>query len=236
MRTMIAAAGGAWLMLLGVVVPAGAAGPQATYPPPTSFEPFRMASPAEEIALARSAAPASIANDAEILTLGSHDYQTTVKGKNGFTCLVQRSWVNTFDNAEFWNPKIRVAICLNPPAVRSVLPADLETTRWVLAGVSKDEMAARTRAALAAHRVADPEPGAMSYMMSKQGYITDNGGHWYSHVMFFMPHTDGALWGANSTAAPVFSQDVGPMTYFFVLVPKWSDGTAVFPGTETHTH
>jgi hypothetical protein len=37
-----------------------------------------------EIALARSAAPESISRDAEILILGRHGFETTVKGKNGF--------------------------------------------------------------------------------------------------------------------------------------------------------
>src|SRR5882757_3089706 len=42
----------------------------------------------EEIALARSAAPTSISDKAEILTLGSHGYTTAIKGTNGFVCLV----------------------------------------------------------------------------------------------------------------------------------------------------
>jgi hypothetical protein len=219
------------ILLLGTVAPAEAEETKRSYPTPTSFEQFRFADPSEEIAMARSAAPASISNGAEILTLGKQGYETAVKGKNGFVCLIQRSWVNPFDDPEFWNPKIRVSICVNPAAARSVLPDYLQRTRWVLSGVSKAKMAERTSEAIAAHTIPDPLPGAMSYMMSKQGYIHDNVGHWYSHVMFFVPHTDSAAWGANSPGVPVFSQDVGPqpVTFFFVVVPKWSDGSLVFP-------
>jgi hypothetical protein len=37
-----------------------------------------------EIALARSAAPESISQDAEVTVLGRHGYETVVKGMNGF--------------------------------------------------------------------------------------------------------------------------------------------------------
>jgi hypothetical protein len=66
-----------------------------------------MADRAAEIALARSAAPESIAREAEVLVLGRNGFETAVKGKNGFVCVVGRSWTSTVD-AEFWNPKVRV--------------------------------------------------------------------------------------------------------------------------------
>ena len=59
----------------------------------------------DEIALARSAAPPSIAEHAEVLVLDEHGYLTAVKGANGFVCFVGRSWDVAFDNPEFWNPK-----------------------------------------------------------------------------------------------------------------------------------
>ncbi|OOG42524.1 hypothetical protein [Rhodanobacter sp. C05] len=227
---MIGAGACSLILLLSAVTRAGAEKTKGPYPTPASFEQFRFTSPSEEIAMARSAAPTSISNDAEILTLGSQGYETAVKGKNGFVCLVQRSWGDPFDDPEFWNPKVRTSLCLNPAAVRSVLPSYLEITRWVLSGVPKAKMIERTNAAMAAHTIPDPLPGSMSYMMSKQGYINDGSGHWHPHLMFFMPHTDGATWGANSPGAPVFSQDISPqMTIFFVVVSKWSDGSPASP-------
>ena len=52
---------------------------------------------AAEIALARSAAPSSVSGDAEVLVLGRKGYETAVKGKNGFVCVVERSWMSPFD-------------------------------------------------------------------------------------------------------------------------------------------
>jgi hypothetical protein len=188
---------------------------------------YRVASPSEEVALARSAAPTSISGDAEVLTLGNHGYETAMKGKNGFVCLVERSWGAGFDDAEFWNPKIRAPICFNSAAAGTVLPGYLERTEWVLAGSSKSDMIARAKAAIAADRFVMPKPGAMCYMMSKQGYLSDAAGHWHPHLMFFLAHTDGAAWGANLDGSPIFAAqgDPEPVTTFFVPVTKWSDGT-----------
>src|SRR5437870_13855133 len=54
-------------------------------------------------AIARSAAPDSIARDAEVQVLGRHGFETAVKGKNGFLCIVGRGWTSAPDS-EFWNP------------------------------------------------------------------------------------------------------------------------------------
>jgi hypothetical protein len=214
-------------VFLGALGPAGAEDAKPLYPAMVQIEQDRMGSASEEISLARSAAPASISGAAEVLTLGDHGYETAVKGKNGFICLVERSWANRFGDAEFWNPKLRAPICHNLAAARSILPPYLERTRWVLAGVSKTHMLARTKSALAANTFPAPEPGALSFMMSKQGYLGDAAGHWHPHLMFYLVHTDGAAWGAGLDGSPVFAAqgDPEPVTTFFVPVPKWSDGT-----------
>ncbi len=210
-----------------VTGPACADVAKPAYPAMAQIAQYRMASAAEEISLARSAAPASISGEAEVLTLGSHGYETAVKGKNGFVCLVQRSWAAGFDDNEFWNPKLRAPLCFNAAAARSVLPRYFERTRLVLAGASKSSMIDSTKSALAAHTFAAPEPGAMCFMMSKQGYLGDKAGHWHPHLMFYLAHTDGAAWGADLAGSPVFAAQDHPedITTFMVPVPKWSDGT-----------
>jgi hypothetical protein len=220
--------------LLGGIGSACADDAKPAYPAMAPVEQYHVASASEEIALSRSAAPNSISSDASVLTLGEHGYETTLKGRNGFVCLVQRSWASGFDDAEFWNPKLRAPICFNPAAARTVLPAYLERTAWVIAGVSKADMLKRTSAELAANRIATPEPGAVAFMMSKQGYLGDLAGHWHPHLMFFLAHADVADWGADLRGSPVFAarDDLESVTTFFVLVPKWSDGTPAV--TEMH--
>jgi hypothetical protein len=216
--------------LTGAVGPASAQAAAAPYQTMAPIAQYRIASQSDEIALARSAAPPSLSKDADVMTLGDKGYETAVKGKNGFVCIVERSWASDFGDAEFWNPKERAPICFNPASVRSVLPTYLQQTKWVLAGATKPQLIERTKAAIAAGRIVPPEVGAMCYMMSKDGYLGDAaGGHWHPHLMFFLPHDakGPADWGANLPGVPVAGGDVGldPASVYFVVVSKWSDGT-----------
>ena len=203
----------------------------ASYSTMAPVEQYLEPTPADEIALARSAAPPSISADAEVLVLGRHGYETVVKGKNGFVCFVERSWANHFDSDEFWNPRMRAPNCFNAPAARTVLPPKLKRTEWVLAGASKQEIIAKTKAALASKVFGAPEPGSLSYMMSVQGHLNDADGHWHPHVMLFVPGAGAgaaAGWGANLPGSPIMAQegdDTDPVTVFFIPVRRWSDGT-----------
>jgi hypothetical protein len=180
-----------------------------------------------EIALARSAAAQPITADADVMVLGKHGYETVVRGKNGFVCMVQRSWAAGFDDPEFWNPKLRSPICFNPPGARSYLPLILKKTDLVLAGRSIPQMIEAIGAAINKKELPGMEPGAMGYMLSKQGYLSDRDGHWHPHLMFFTPLTDPLAWGAGLPASPVlgFKDDPARLTVFLIPVGKWSDGT-----------
>lgn len=224
--------------------PALADSTPSPYPAMAPLDQYMMASSAE-IAMARSAAPPAVSDKAEILVLGPHGYETAVKGSNGFVCFVERSWADDFNLPEFWNPHRRMPQCWNAAAVSSVLPEYLKRTEWVLAGVSKEEMAARTKAAWAAHEFSLPAPESMAYMLSKEQYILDvpagHWQHWYPHVMFFVAATEASKWGANpdgsSNGTPIYSttSSADPITTFFVIGPKWSDGTLgpYIPATST---
>jgi hypothetical protein len=219
-------------LLLLAVGPARADDAKRSYPAMAAVEQYRVASVAEEIALARSAAPPSVSGDAEVLVLGVHGYETVATGKNGFVCLVERSWAADFADGEFWNPRLRAPICYNPAAARTVLPGYLERTRWAIGGASRADMIGRTKSAIAANRLPAPAPGALAFMMSKRGYLGDAVGHWHPHLMFFLARTDGAAWGADLAGSPVYAaqSDPEPTTTFFVPVPQWSDGTAADMG------
>src|SRR5580698_8368856 len=187
-----------------------------------------------EIALARSAAPESISHDAKVLVLGPHGYETAVEGKNGFVCVVERGWMGPFNgesSANFWNPKIRGPVCFNPPAARSILPMTYKRTEMVLAGQSKAQIIDGIKTFIK-QKLPPLEPGAMSYMMSKDQYLTDAGSHnWMAHLMFYTPLMDGAVWGADLPKSPVmlnpqFNGAPEPIDVFMVPAGRWSDGTA----------
>jgi hypothetical protein len=181
-----------------------------------------------EIALARSAAPESISRDAEVLVLGRHGYETAIQGKNGFVCIVERSWTAPLDDPNFWNPKLRGPLCLNAAAARSYLPRTIKKTELILAGRTKDQMMDAIVAAVDKKELPAMEPGAMCYMLSKQGYLSDTAGHWHPHLMFFYSGTDPATWGADLQGSPIlaFHETREQLTTFLVPVRRWSDGSA----------
>jgi hypothetical protein len=216
----------AFVLMLGAAWRAQAQDVKTPYPNMAPASQYMMDRDAE-IALARSAAPESISADAEVMVLGHRGYENAVKGKNGFVCIVERSWTAPLDDPDFWNPKLRGPICFNAPAARSYLPLTIKKTELVLAGRSKAQMAEAMSAAFDKKELPAIEPGAMCYMLSKQGYLSDRGGHWHPHLMFFVPLTDAAAWGADAKGSPILAAKVDQdrLTVFLVPVGEWSDGT-----------
>jgi hypothetical protein len=217
----------------GVARQAKAGDSKEAYPTMAPLDQYLMDRDAE-IALARSAAPESISRDADVLVLGRNGYETAVKGKNGFVCVVERAWMGQFEGAgsdRFWDPKGRGPVCFNPPAVRSVLPITIKRTEMVLAGQSKAQIFEGMKA-FVKQGLPPLEPGAMSFMMSKEQHL-NNGDHpnWMAHLMFYTPVMDGSVWGVNLPLSPVmlhphFRGNPEPIDEFMVAAGWWSDGTA----------
>jgi len=224
-------------MTLGATAHAqGVAKPYATMAPLDQYLMDRAA----EAALAKSAAPPSISDNATILVLTAKGYETVAKGKNGFTCLVERSWMSPFDFPEFWNPKMRGPICYNPPAVRSVLPGTIKRTDLVLKGLTKPALLAAIKTEVAKTRLGMPELGSMSYMLSPHQYLNDKGQAWAPHMMFYAGRSDAAAWGANLPGSPIMLDDdhtltPEPQSTFMMMASAWSDGTPYVKG-QGHGH
>jgi hypothetical protein len=198
------------------------------------------------IALARSAAPEGISKDASVLVLTPKGWETAVTGTNGFVCMAGPSWVGSIDFYDVWSPKQKGAICLNPAAVRSILPIYRKLTQMTLAGVtSVKERIAGIQEAYAKKEIPPVEPGAMSYMMSKDAYLSHLGQtHNLCHVMFFLSMKDPAELDGNDPNSPISStsiwfpdpdkpdsplnKDLPPLRTVPIAVPYWSDGTLAF--------
>ena len=228
----------ALLVVLGTAYQAMAQNAAAHDPKMAPIDQYLMTDRAAEIALARSAAPESISRDAGVMVLGRHGFETAVKGKNGFVCIVGRSWTSAAD-ADFWDPKVRVPMCVNAAAARSYLLRLTKETEWGLAGRTQAQMTESITAAIAKKELPPMEPGAMCYMMSKQGYGGDSSPHWPSHLMFFYTDADLASWGANLPGSPVVGVNdpvVEHLTQFVIAVERWSDGTEYREGSVAEHH
>jgi len=204
------------------------ADPYATMAP---IAKYLMPSAASEIALARTAAPPSVSADAEVLVLTPKGYVVADKGSNGWVCFVGRSWTAGLDDPEFWNWRGLGPACLNPPAVRSVLPQYVARTQWAIAGATREEIAAKSKAAYADHQFTDPAGGSFAFMMSKDGYLLGADGPWHPHVMPFIAYDQLATWAAGFKGSPIY----GPSSIMYyrqyepvtlaIPVTYWSDGS-----------
>ena len=218
----------ALFLVLGTAYEAMAQNGTTPYPKMAPIDQYLMADRAAEIALARSAAPESISGDAEVLVLGRHGFETAVKGTNGFVCIVGRSWTSAAD-ADYWDPKVRVPMCVNAAAARSYLLRIAKIAELALAGHTLAQVNEALAAAIAKKELPAMESGAMCYMMGKQGFGGDSAPHWPSHLMFFYTDADLASWGANLPGSPVvgMSDPVEHLTQFVIPTQKWSNGTEV---------
>jgi hypothetical protein len=182
-----------------------------------------------EIEMARSAAPASISANAEVLVMTKTGYVVAAKGSNGWVCMVGRMWSAGLDDPEFWNPKGRGAACLNPAAVQTVLPFYIARARWALAGDTREQIAQKSQAAYANHQFTEPRGFAL--MLSKESYLNDGvKGPWRPHIMPFVAKDKLAAWGAGFAGSPILSpatatfRSYEPVT-IVILAPRWSDGS-----------
>ena len=218
-----------WAAAFGAALLWAPAALAAAYPAMAPLDRYLM-DPAAEIALAKSAAPRSIADKARVLVLTRHGYETAITGGNGFVCAVERAWMSPYDFPEFWNPRMRGPLCFNPPAARSILPYTIRRTQLALAGQSKPQMIAAIRHDIERRALPRPESGALTYMMSRQGYLNDEAGHWTPHLMFYFPRAARATWGADLPGAPPmlnpqFQDSPEAISVLMVPVARWSDGT-----------
>jgi len=202
---------------------------KTTYPTMAPIEQYLMDRTAE-IALARTAAPESISRDAEVVVLGRHGFETAVQGKNGFVCIVGRGWSSAAD-PDFWNPKVRVPLCMNAAAAHTYLLRITKITDLTLAGRTLAQVNDAIGAAVTKKELPPMEPGAMCYMMGKQGYGGDVAPHWPSHLMFFYSDTDPAIWAANLPGSPIIAiaDPLEHLTQFVIPAQRWSDGTEAPP-------
>lgn len=218
---------GSVVLAVGLITvrPAPAQDAKNPYPSMAPLDQYLMDQTAE-IALARSAAPESISHDAEVLVFKQHGFETAVKGKNGFVCVVERSWTSA-PSRDFWNPKVRTPMCFNAAGARSYLPRTIKRTDLALAGRTEAQADEIIAAAVEQKELPAMEPGAMSYMMSKQGYGGDSIPHWHPHLMFYNLQIDPATLGADLPNSPIQAAHSTRehFTTIVFLVRQWSDGT-----------
>lgn len=177
----------------------------------------------EEIALARSAAPANISGHATIEVLTESGYQVVSEGDNGFVCLVMRGWsAPTYTPEQFrdlvYEPAVRAPICFDPLAARTVWPYYELRSKLGMEGKTPDQIAAGVETAYATGNLPPRVGVSFGYMWSADQNLIPGVGAWHPHVMVFAPYYENAMAGGNDFGSPLPQVTDDEGTPFTVVV------------------
>jgi hypothetical protein len=167
----------------------------------------------EEVALARSAAPAQVTDEATILVLREGRYHTAAEGSNGVTCMVSRSLPLSIE-----------PICYDPEASRTILPMEIRRIEMRLGGVSPEEVDQRIAEAIGEGELLLPQRPAMAYMLSAGQILYSDAetrvGAFVPHIHLYMPYATAEQFGGlggGPPAAPAVMFDEGKPTANLVV-------------------
>lgn len=222
------------LVLLAASASASALSAQSSSYPP--LEEYMMPRDAE-VALARTAAPASISGRATIKVLTTSGYEVVDEGDNGFVCMVMRAWTApTYTPAPFrdlvYDATVRAPICFDPEAARTVMPYYELRSKLGMERKTPDEIAAGIERAYAEGELPPRERASFAYMWSADQYLGPEVGSWRPHMMIFAPYHTNAQLGENDFGSPLpfVSDDAG--TPFAVIVVPVDDRLAIDVGSK----
>ncbi|HSR41420.1 MAG TPA: hypothetical protein VLL48_04605 [Longimicrobiales bacterium] len=174
--------------------------------------------PDEEVALARSAAPADVSAEATVWLLRDGEYEVAVEGTNGNHCFVARS-----------QPRSLEPVCYDEEASATVLLWEFAYHRLRFAGYSDEEREAELARAVGSGEIPTPRRPAMSYMMSSEQHLFDpesgrDAGRWKPHIMLYVPHLTTEAMGLSAGQPWIQVARAGtPLAHLVVVVPDFVD-------------
>jgi hypothetical protein len=180
---------------------------------------------AREAALARSAAPESVTSGAGLYLLRSTGYELVTPSRNGFHCLVQRSFtVPSSAPAEFYEPRTVAPICFAPDAAATLMQRDLLIAPLVAKGVPLLEIRKAEADAYASGALKYPESAVFAYMLSTEHWLGPGITHWRPHVMVWAPGVEvrdlvpeGVATFGLESGMPVLDTRYGPRQTLVVI-------------------
>ena len=222
-----------WAALsLMAILRAGAAAGQTQAPKYPPLAEYLMPRDAE-IALAVSAAPAAISDQATVKVLTKSGYEVARQG-NGTVCMVMRGFsAPTYTPAQFrslvYDPTVHAPICFTAPAARVAMPYYELRTKLAMEGKTPEQIAESLQAAFVKGALPRRGDVTFAYMWSAHQHLGPGIGAWHPHMMLFAPYYTNDMVGGNQFGSPLpqVSDDAG--TPFTVIVIPVDDKLAVTP-------
>jgi hypothetical protein len=135
----------------------------------------------QEIALARSAAPANIGDSATVYVFTESGFVVAERGTNGAACYVSRSWPTSIEPH-----------CFDAEGAASIMRIHMREVELLHRGLTPDAAQREMAPDILSGKLRLPTKPAMSWMFSaEQKLIGDTGepaGRWRPHVMIYYPY------------------------------------------------
>jgi len=209
------------LRFLMILFAAGVHGQSAKYPPIDQYLMSRDA----EMALAKSAAPANLAEHATVKVLTRSGFVVAREGDNGVVCMVMRGFsAPTYTPAQFrdlvYDPTVHAPICFTAPAARTVMPYYELRTKLAMEGKGPDQIAESLQSAYVRGELPRRDAVTFAYMWSAHQHLGPGIGAWRPHMMVFAPYYENSMLGGNEFGGPLpqVSDDAGT-PFSVVLIP-----------------
>jgi len=177
---------------------------------------------AEEIALARSAAPPSVTKEARVWIFTPGKYVVADSGTSTVQCYVGRGW-----------PRALEPHCFDEEGARTIMPIEMRQSEMLHQGIPPDSVRRAIAAGVASGDFRLPQRPAMSWMQSAAQVLYDDDGSlagaWRPHIMIYYPYLTTRSIGTGTNrdiAAGIVVSPGGPMSNIMIVVPE-----AVLPDT-----
>jgi hypothetical protein len=181
------------VLLLLLALPLAAQTGPSVAPDTTRLKPATRMERAAEIALAKTAAPPVIADQASIYVLGAKGYEKAVTGTNGFGCIVQRTIAGS----------ALIPRCDEASGVETLYAVFSLLEEMRAQGRSVAEYRDAVATGYRTGRFRAPRYGGLSYMYSTDGIFTNAQGERFvftPHVMIYWPYCDAKDLGVTERA------------------------------------
>ena len=168
----------------------------------------------EEVALARSAAPAGVSDSASVYVFTDTGYVLSKKGSNGAACYVSRSWPTSLEPH-----------CFDAEGAATIMLLHMREVELLHRGRTPDDATRELGLAILDGRLRLPTRPALSYMMSaEQALISDSGqpaGRWRPHVMIYYPFLPAGPKADATLSAGLVSGPGTPTSSIIFVVPEF---------------
>ena len=159
-----------------------------------------------QIELALSAAPTEVSSKATVYILGPKGYEKVREGTNGFSCLIERSFIGTTQASS-------APACFDAEGSRTIMVAYLRREELRAEGKSEAEIKDDIAKGYKDGRFKVPGPGFL-YMMSNENYVYDSdskeSGYVPPHLMFYAPYKTAKDVGYESISPTMVPYLTGP--------------------------